>query len=70
MFDIVTVDDDSETFRFSASFDVSDVEIIFRRIVMTSGGRKLSQVDVVVGVAEPELVERRLELIAVPAEEM
>ena len=64
--DIVTVDNDSESFRLSASFDVANVECFFRRILLTSGGRKLAQVDVVVRVAEPKLVERRLELIAVP----
>ncbi len=66
MFDIVTVDNDSESFGLSASFDVANVEFFFRRILLTSGGGKLAQVDVVVRVAESKLVERRLELIAVP----
>jgi hypothetical protein len=66
VFDIVTVDNDSESFGLSASFDVSNVEFFFRRILLTSGGGKLTQVDVVVRVAEPKLVECRLELIAIP----
>jgi hypothetical protein len=64
--DIVTVDNDFESFRLSASFDVANVECFFRRILLTSGGRKLAQVDVVVRVTQTKLVERRLELIAVP----
>jgi hypothetical protein len=66
VFDIVTVDNDSESFGLSASFDVANVECFFRRILLTSGGGKLAQVDVVVRVAESKLVECRLELIAVP----
>ena len=67
---VLAVDDDPEASLLAAALNGPDGEVVAGGVPVATRGRELAEVDVVEGVAETELVERWLELVAVPVEDI